>query len=106
VKSACRRIDFAFRYGGDEFVIVLPQALKENAFVVARRLHKLIGEKHWLIDQGLDIRFTASIGVASFPSDAKTKLELLHLADEAMYAIKNTTRNGVAAAKIGVLPPK
>jgi diguanylate cyclase (GGDEF)-like protein len=106
VKSACRRIDFAFRYGGDEFVIVLPQAVKENAFVVARRLHKLIGEKHWLTEQGLDIRFTASIGVASFPSDAKTKLELLHLADEAMYAIKNTTRNGVAAAKIGVLPPK
>jgi diguanylate cyclase (GGDEF)-like protein len=106
VKSACRRIDFAFRYGGDEFVIVLPQALKENAFIVAHRLHKIIGEKHWLTDQGLDIRFTASIGVASFPSDAKTKLELLHLADEAMYAIKNTTRNGVAAAKIGVLPPK
>ena len=44
VKSACRRIDFAFRYGGDEFVIVLPQASKENAFVVARRLHKMIGE--------------------------------------------------------------
>jgi diguanylate cyclase (GGDEF)-like protein len=38
VKAACRRIDFAFRYGGDEFVIVLPQASKENAFIVARRL--------------------------------------------------------------------
>ena len=103
VKSACRRIDFAFRYGGDEFVIVLPQASKENAFVVARRLHKLIGETHWLTDEGLDIRFTASIGVASFPSDAKTKVELLHLADEAMYAVKNTTRNAVAAARVGVL---
>ena len=104
VKSACRRIDFAFRYGGDEFVIVLPQASKENAFVVARRLHKLIGETHWLTNDGLDVRFTASIGVASYPSDAKTKVELLHLADEAMYAIKNSTRNGVAAAKVGVLP--
>jgi diguanylate cyclase (GGDEF)-like protein len=52
----------------------------------------------------LDIHFTASIGVASYPSDAKTKVELLHLADEAMYAIKNSTRNGVAAAKVGVLP--
>jgi diguanylate cyclase (GGDEF)-like protein len=104
VKTACRRIDFAFRYGGDEFVIVLPQASKENAFVVARRLHKLIGETHWLTNEGLDIHFTASIGVASFPSDAKTKVELLHLADEAMYAVKNTTRNAVAAARIGVLP--
>jgi GGDEF domain-containing protein len=42
--------------------------------------------------------------VASFPSDAKTKVDLLHLADEAMYAVKNTTRNAVAAARIGVLP--
>src|SRR5271169_4590480 len=104
VKTACRRIDFAFRYGGDEFVIVLPQASKENAFVVARRLHKLIGETNWLTSDGLNIHFTASIGVASYPTDAKTKVELLHLADEAMYAIKNTTRNGVAAAKVGVLP--
>jgi diguanylate cyclase (GGDEF)-like protein len=104
VKSACRRIDFAFRYGGDEFVIVLPQASRENAYVVARRLHRMIGETTWLEAEGLDIHFTASIGVASYPSDAKSKVELLHMADEAMYLVKNTTRNGVAAAKIGALP--
>jgi diguanylate cyclase (GGDEF)-like protein len=104
VKAACRRIDFAFRYGGDEFVIVLPQASKENAFVVARRLHKKIGDTVWLSEEGLNIHFTASVGVASYPTDAKSKVELLHLADEAMYLIKNTTRNGVAAAKIGALP--
>src|SRR6266851_3955228 len=104
VKLACRRIDFAFRYGGDEFVIVLPQASKENAYVVAKRLHRMIGETSWLNSEGLDIHFTASIGVASYPSDAKSKVELLHLADEAMYLVKNTTRNGVAAAKIGALP--
>jgi len=104
VKTACRRIDFAFRYGGDEFVIVLPQSSRENAFVVARRLHKLIGETTWLAAEGLNVRFTASVGVATYPGDAKTKVELLHLADEAMYMIKNTTRDGVAAAKTGALP--
>jgi diguanylate cyclase (GGDEF)-like protein len=104
VKSACRRIDFAFRYGGDEFVLVLPQASKENAFVVAKRLHKLIRDTTWLSEEGLNIHFTASIGVASYPSDAKSKVELIHLADEAMYLVKNTTRNGVAAAKVGALP--
>src|SRR5712672_1715978 len=104
VKTACRRIDFAFRYGGDEFVIVLPQSSKENAFVVARRLHRMIGETVWLQSEGLNIHFTASVGVASYPADAKSKVELLHLADEAMYMVKNTTRNGVAAAKIGTLP--
>jgi diguanylate cyclase (GGDEF)-like protein len=104
IKNSCRRIDFAFRYGGDEFVIVLPQASRENAFIVARRLHKLIGDSTWLTSDGLNIRLTASIGVASYPADARTKVELLHLADEAMYVVKNTTRNGVAAARTGVLP--
>lgn len=104
IKNACRRIDFAFRYGGDEFVVVLPQASKENAFVVAKRLHKLIGTTTWLTSDGLNIHLTASIGVASYPADARTKVELLHLADEAMYAVKNTTRNGVAAARTGVVP--
>lgn len=106
VKSACRRIDFAFRYGGDEFVIVLPQATKENAYVVAKRLHRMIGETSWLASEGLDIHFTASLGVASYPSDANTKVELLRLADEAMYLVKNTSRNGVAAAKVGMLTAK
>jgi diguanylate cyclase (GGDEF)-like protein len=104
VKIACRRIDFAFRYGGDEFVVVLPQASKENAFVVARRLHRMIGETRWLTSEGLDIHITASVGVASYPSDARTKVDLLHLADEAMYQVKNSTRDGVASANVGTLP--
>jgi diguanylate cyclase (GGDEF)-like protein len=104
VKATCRRIDFAFRYGGDEFVIVLPQSSKESAFVVAKRLHRMLGETIWLKAEGLNIHFTASVGVASYPDDAKSKVELLHLADEAMYMVKNTTRNAVAAARVGVLP--
>ena len=100
----CRLIDFAFRYGGDEFVILLPQTSKENACGVARRLHKLIRETPWLRSEGLDVRVTASAGVAAYPTDAKTKAELLHLADEAMYLVKNTTRDSVAAAHQGILP--
>ena len=52
----------------------------------------------------LDVRITTSAGVASFPTDSRTKAQLLHLADEAMYAIKNSTRDSVAAANQGVLP--
>src|SRR5208282_973212 len=47
VKEKCRMIDMAFRYGGDEFVILLPQTSKENALGVAHRLHKLIRETEW-----------------------------------------------------------
>jgi diguanylate cyclase (GGDEF)-like protein len=103
LRSKCRLIDFAFRYGGDEFVILLPQTSKENACVVARRLHKLIRETTWLGAEGLDVHVTTSAGVAAYPTDSKTKAELLHLADEAMYLIKNTTRDNVAAANQGVL---
>ena len=103
LKAHCRLIDFAFRYGGDEFVILLPQTAKDNALNVARRLHKLIRETQWLSEDGLGIRVTPSLGVASYPTDSRTKEGLLHLADEAMYLVKNTNRDSVAAANIGIL---
>ncbi len=103
LKARCRLADFTFRYGGDEFVLVLPQTSKENACSVARRLHRMIRETTWLREEGLNVRITASFGVASYPGDAETKSELLHLADEAMYMVKNTTRDNVAAAGLGKL---
>jgi diguanylate cyclase (GGDEF)-like protein len=104
IKDKCRLIDLAFRYGGDEFVLLLPQTSKENAIGVASRLHKLIREAVWLKDAGLNVHITASVGVASYPRDSRTKAELLHLADEAMYLVKNTSRDSVAAAGMGILP--
>ena len=104
LKGNCRLIDFAFRYGGDEFVILLPQTSKENAINVARRLHRLIRETKWLTKEGLDIHITPSVGLAAYPADSKTKEGLLHLADEAMYLVKNTNRDSVAVANIGILP--
>jgi diguanylate cyclase (GGDEF)-like protein len=104
LKTNCRLIDFAFRYGGDEFVILLPQTSKENAINVARRLHMLVRETVWLTKEGLNIHVTPSVGVAAYPLDSKTKEGLLHLADEAMYLVKNTNRDSVAAANMGILP--
>jgi diguanylate cyclase (GGDEF)-like protein len=104
LKTNCRLIDFAFRYGGDEFVILLPQTSKDNAINVARRLHRLIRETVWLKDEGLDIHITPSVGMAAYPIDSKTKEGLLHLADESMYLVKNTDRDSVAAANMGILP--
>src|SRR5262249_34727605 len=77
LKQHCRLIDFAFRYGGDEFVLLLPQTSKDNALNVARRLHTLIRESKWLGSDGLDMHVTGSIGVASYPVDSKTKEGLL-----------------------------
>jgi diguanylate cyclase (GGDEF)-like protein len=50
----------------------------------------------------LNIKVTASFGVASFPQDGRTRRELLRMADEAMYLVKNTTRNNIALAGEGI----
>jgi diguanylate cyclase (GGDEF)-like protein len=105
LKAHCRLIDFAFRYGGDEFVLLLPQTSKDSAMNVARRMHKMLRESTWLPGEGLNIKLTASMGVASYPADSRTKEGLLHLADEAMYLAKNTNRDSVAVANVGILQP-
>lgn len=103
IKEHLRMIDFAFRYGGDEFVVLLPQTGKEAAMNAARRLRRLVNDAVFLREEGLNLKVTASIGLASYPEDARTKNELVRLADEAMYLVKNTVRDSVAAANIGLL---
>jgi diguanylate cyclase (GGDEF)-like protein len=85
-------------------VIVLPQTSKDNAIAVAKRLHEAIRDTVWLKNAGLNVHITPSVGVASYPLDSKTKVGLLHLADEAMYLVKNTSRDNVAAANVGIVP--
>jgi diguanylate cyclase (GGDEF)-like protein len=102
VKSHLRMIDYAFRYGGDEFVVLLPQTSKENALSVVRRVKDLLNSKVFFTEEGLDIKVTASFGVASFPADGRTRKEILRMADEAMYLVKNTTRNSIALAGEGI----
>jgi Diguanylate cyclase, GGDEF domain len=96
IKGHLRLIDYAFRYGGDEFVVLLPQTSKHHALMVVRRLRELLNPKDFLDEEGLKVKVTASFGVAAFPADTRTRRELLRLADEAMYLVKNTTRNNIA----------
>jgi diguanylate cyclase (GGDEF)-like protein len=94
-----RKIDIISRYGGDEFVIILPQTPRESGFHVAERLRKVIEKNVFLKDEGHPIRLTASFGVASFPDNARNKEDLLDIADYAMYRGKFSTKNIVFAAK-------
>ncbi len=104
IQSIERKIDWGFRYRNEGFALVLPQASKENTCIVAQRIHRLFRETVWLALDDESLRLTASIGVATYPTDAKTKTELIHRADEALHLVKNSTGDGVAAANVGVLP--
>ena len=103
IKSTLRLIDYAFRYGGDEFVVLLPQTSKDQAMIVAKRLRDVIRNAPFPMDGGLNLNVRASFGVASFPEDAKTAHEIIRQADEMMYAVKNTTRDSISVAQLGMI---
>jgi diguanylate cyclase (GGDEF)-like protein len=92
-----RSIDTVARYGGDEFVIVLPQTMLKNAMVIAERMRKALASHTFLKSEGYSLRLSASFGVASYPESAKSKEDLIKLADESMYSVKKRARNGVYA---------
>lgn len=97
-KKGIREVDIPIRYGGDEFIIILVETNRDEAVKVAERLRKAIEEHEFLVNENLAIRMTCCVGVASYPEDAQTKIDLIHLADKAMYRGKETTRNCVYAA--------
>lgn len=94
-----RPTDFAARFGGDEFVIVLPGTRAEEALEVAERIRREVEMSEHLDGHDVDISgVTVSIGVAVFPDHAADPDGLFHAADEAMYEAKRRGKNGVALA--------
>ena len=98
VKSV-RDVDILARYGGDEFVVILPETTVSTASAVAERLHEAITSHTFLSGEGIKARLTASIGIAGFPDHAQSKEELLRKADEAMYQAKATGPNKIHVAE-------
>jgi len=98
IKKLARPQDIPVRYGGDEFVILMPGTGKKEALDFAVYLREQLNTYNFLSEEGLNLRITASFGVASYPGDASNKSEIINLADAAMYKIKDTTRDGVMGA--------
>jgi diguanylate cyclase (GGDEF)-like protein len=96
LRSTLRSTEIAGRYGGDEFVVLLPETGPENGLRVARRICQAIGEYPINSEKG-SLELTPSIGVACVTSQSKTKSlsELLNQADHAMYAAKKEGRGQV-----------
>jgi diguanylate cyclase (GGDEF)-like protein len=88
LRSAVRETDYPARYGGDEFVVILPQTDGPAALILGEKLRKLIEEHTFLQEEGINARVGMSLGVATYPSEAASKEALIRLADERMYQDK------------------
>jgi diguanylate cyclase (GGDEF)-like protein len=91
LKANTRQTDTVARYGGDEFVVVLPDLGSDEAQRVVERVHGALGAEPFVYC-GHRLQVGLSIGAASFPSDAQTPQELLTASDRAMYQIKQVKR--------------
>ena len=95
LKRSVREVDTVIRYGGDEYTIILVETGRTGANLVAERIRKSIEDHIFAINDALKLKLTASFGYACYPDDTKSKLELLEMADRAMYHGKASGKNVV-----------
>jgi diguanylate cyclase (GGDEF)-like protein len=92
LRMAVRETDYPVRYGGDEFVVVLPQTDHPAATALGVKLRELIEGHTFLQEEGIDAKIGLSFGVATYPEEAASKETLIQLADERMYADKDVRK--------------
>lgn len=108
IRGQIRTVDLVGRYGGEEFILVLPGTDKKGSFEAAERIRSAVAKKKFKVYDE-EIRVTASIGIASFPEDfvkkesepyrPEWKRELVSLSDSALYLAKEDGRNQVKVLK-------
>ncbi|MFW6358948.1 MAG: GGDEF domain-containing protein [Chroococcales cyanobacterium] len=88
--------DTIFRYGGEEFVVILGQTNQTTALKIAQRLRQMVGEQVFNVDRNLSLKITISLGLTDFqPSDDDQGISLLRRADENLLKAKSQGRNQV-----------
>jgi diguanylate cyclase (GGDEF)-like protein len=97
-RRTARESDVVARFGGDEFAVVLPDTPAAGARSLARRIRDRVAAFEFLQSEGLRVRLTVSIGIATYPGAADTADGLLAAADQAMYWIKERGKNGIRVA--------
>jgi len=98
LKELSRKQDLCFRYGGDEFVILLPETGEDAALAQCAKLHRALLATEFTMSTGQKLFVSASVGVATAPVDGATLHALIGAADQRMYAVKSWGRGGVRGA--------
>lgn len=97
LRGQVRGCDYAFRYGGDEFIVLLGNSNAEASKKVAERIRKAVESTTFSVE-GHNLNLTVSIGLACYPEHAHTASGLIQIADQAMYYGKRKSRNIVFVA--------
>ncbi len=98
LQKLCRMQDSAFRYGGDEFVIMMPKTTAAQALELTQGMHAALMETPFGMKSGLTLPISASVGLSTSPADGTHVHEIIGAADARMYAVKRHGRGAVRAA--------
>ena len=88
--------DRIVRYGGDEYVVILPGQARDQAWSKTERIRETVNSSLFLQNEGINVKVTASFGLAVFPEDAKNKKQLLLAADEYLFQSKRAGKNRIS----------
>ena len=101
MQQTLRDCDYAFRYGGEEFVAILPETGITPGMIAAKRIAESIREnsKRFLDEIAPEHVVTISMGVATFPRDGKDEVALLHVVDDMLYKAKAQGKDRVCFQK-------
>jgi diguanylate cyclase (GGDEF)-like protein len=98
LQKLCRELDMAFRYGGDEFVILMPRTPAAQALELTKGMHAALMETPFGMKSGLTIQVCASVGLSTSPADGTRMHEIIGTADARMYAVKRHGRGSIRAS--------